>query len=360
MGMGMQQQQQQPQQQGGGMGMGMQQGMGMVQSQVGSNQQIAFLGQRFRGTVKSYSESNGYGFIGGDEVLGALGKDVFVHQREITEVTGISRPQVPSGVVVTFAVTINPKGQPQARELRFEDQSFLQMQQMGQSLGMTNPHGQGGQAAMVYVQNGRRFRGFVRSFSQVNGFGFVGGDDITQSFGKDVFLHFRELQQIMGGGMEKPTIPSGTWVTFTVTMNQKGQPQARDVMFESSTGAPPYDPTSAQGMGATAAVAALNLQNQGQVGMGAFAPQTQTSGYQVSDADAYARVQADIERFQKQVEEQRAQKEKEKEGTNDDDNEGDLKRDRGVRDPHGERHTTTTESLAGNDTREKSRSPRRE
>merc|ERR1719193_1567022 len=352
MGMGMQQQQQQqPQQQGGGMGMGMQQGMGMVQSQVGSNQQIAFLGQRFRGTVKSYSESNGYGFIGGDEVLAALGKDVFVHQREITEITGIARPQVPSGVVVTFAVTINPKGQPQARELRFEDQSFLQMQQMGQSLGITNPGGQGGQSGMVYVQNGHRFRGFVRSFSQVNGFGFVGGDDITQTFGKDVFLHFRELQQIMGG-MDKPTIPSGTWVTFTVTLNQKGQPQARDIQFESPNAIPQYDPTTAQSMGATAAMGMQQNQGQMQQHMGSYQAsppnqQPQTSGFQVSDADAYARVQADIERFQRQLEEQRAQKEKGEEG--------DFKRER-----PSERQTTTDTLSNDGETREKSRSPRRE
>lgn len=330
--------------------MGMQPQM-MQQPVMQQNMGQALVGQRFRGTVKSYSESNGYGFIGGDEVLAALGKDVFVHQREVTEVTGIARPQVPSGVVVTFAVTINPKGQPQARELRFEDSSFLQMQQMGQSLGM-NTGGTGQQGGgLVYVQNGARFKGFVRSFSQVNGFGFVGGDEITQTFGKDVFLHFRELQQIMGG-IQKPTIPSGTWVTFTVTMNQKGQPQARDVQFEPTQAGAPYDPSSAT-MGATAAVAALNLQNPhgGQVGMGAFAPQNQ--GVTVSDADAYARVQADIERFQRQVEEQRAQKERDAKGGGED--EGDLKRSRA-----SDRQTTTDTAENQQDSRARSRSPRRD
>merc|ERR1719494_1775576 len=130
---------------------------------------------------------------------------------------------------------------------------------------------QGG--GLVYVQNGARFKGFVRSFSQVNGFGFVGGDEITQTFGKDVFLHFRELQQIMGG-IQKPTIPSGTWVTFTVTMNQKGQPQARDVQFEQPQ----------QGMmdqmspayAASAAVAALGMQGGQQMnGFGGANPQQQ-------------------------------------------------------------------------------------
>merc|ERR1719494_315626 len=173
---------------------------------------------------------------------------------------------------------------------------------------------QGG--GLVYVQNGARFKGFVSSFSQVNGFGFVGGDEITQTFGKDVFLHFRELQQIMGG-IQKPTIPSGTWVTFTVTMNQKGQPQARDVQFEPTQAGAPHD-----------------------------------QGVTVSDADAYARVQADIERFQRQVEEQRAQKERDAKGGGED--EGDLKRSRA-----SERQTTTDTAENQQDSRARSRSPRR-
>jgi len=275
--------------------------------QMNQQQNNSFVGQRFRGTVKSYSESNGYGFIGGDEITAALGKDVFLHQREVTEVTGIARPQIPAGVAVTFAVTINPKGQPQARELRFEDQSFLQLQQMGQPVGGMQPGGGGGMANMQYVQGGRRFKGFVRSFSQINGFGFVGGDEITQNFGKDAFLHFRELQGVMG--QEKPTIPSGTWLTFTVTMNQKGQPQARDIQFEQPQ----------QGMmdqmspayAASAAVAALGMQGGQQMnGFGGANPQQQQLQAQnqvyVSDAEAYARVQADIEKFQQEVAAQRA------------------------------------------------------
>lgn len=287
----------------------------------------SFVGQRFRGTVKSYSESNGYGFIGGDEITAALGKDVFVHQREVTEVTGIARPQIPAGVAVTFAVTINPKGQPQARELRFEDQSFLQLQAMGQPVSGQQPGGGGGGGGggqmgqngsfqYQYVQGGRRFRGFVRSFSQINGFGFVGSDEITQTFGKDAFLHFRELQTVMG--QEKPTIPSGTWLTFTITINQKGQPQARDVQFEQ------FDQSAGQqqmgaldqsspAFAAAGAVAALGFtpnqqmggmqQNQQQVPAQA---NNNPSQVYVSDAEAYARVQADIEKFQQEVAAQRA------------------------------------------------------
>merc|ERR1719193_1735193 len=138
---------------------------------------------------------------------------------------------------------------------------MLQIQQAGPSMASGQQVG-GGQVAgnMLYIQNGRRFMGYIRSYSQTNGFGFIGGDDITQTFGKDVFLHFRELQQLMGG-MQKPTIATGVWVTFTATMNQKGQPQARDLLFEPPTAGASYDPNQSQAaMGASAAVAALNMQ----------------------------------------------------------------------------------------------------
>jgi len=330
---------------------------------------VPLQGQRFRGAIKSYSESNGYGFIGGDEVMAGFGKDVFIHQREVTEVTGIARPQIPSGIVVTFSVTISPKGQPQARELRFEDQSFLQMQQMSQSMGVSMAGGGQTHGGLTYVQNGRRFKGYVRSFSQNSGFGFVGGDDITPQFGKDVFLHYRELQQLYGPSDQKPTIPVGTWITFTVTMNQKGQPQARDVQFEQpTTGGGQYDAasntqqpqtTNPAAMGASAAVAALNLQNQpgsegNVVGMGAFAPQQQQQHFQqqgFSNAQenlySHSHMHEDIARFQRQVEEQRAAGGDPAGGAQWQD---DASRSRGME-----------QGTAAGDTREhRSRSPRRE
>lgn len=247
-------------------------------------------GQRVRGMVKSYSESNGYGFIGGEEVLTCVGKDVFLHQREVSEVTGIARPQVPIGAVVTFTVTVNPKGQPQARELRFEDQSFLQMQQLGDA-ALPNQN-----FANQYAQGGKRFTGFVRSFSQINGFGFVGGDEISHNFGKDVFLHFRELAGLVNDA--KPSLPTGTWLTFTVTLNQKGQPQARDVQFEPGTVLPLYQQAQLQNEAADYQVCQTAAMNPGWTNPALLAQQGENK---MSDADAYARVQADIAKFQAQV-----------------------------------------------------------
>lgn len=346
---------------------------GFQQQQQDPKMQIQnFAGQRFRGTVKTYSENNGYGFIGGDEIHEALGKDVFMHQRDITEVTGIARPQVPPGAVVTCTVTMNAKGQPQAKELQFEEQTCIQMQQAAMNNPQPQPgmmmNNQGGGQPFQYVQNGRRFKGFVRSFSQINGFGFVGSDEITATFGKDAFLHFRELQPLMT--TEKPSLPAGTWVTFTVTLNQKGQPQARDIQFEPGQSIPGYSGAPQQGMiqqgpgqpdqmGSQAfnsgqnAVAAMgfndggynmnqqqpqqpmqqqpqnpvygfsqgphqgqqqpmnnqygnNMGNMGNMGGGGGGGGGGGHSVTVSDADAYAQVQADIEKFQREIEAQRA------------------------------------------------------
>eukprot|EP00397_Hematodinium_sp_SG-2012_P023015 GEMP01023888.1.p1 GENE.GEMP01023888.1~~GEMP01023888.1.p1 ORF type:complete len:376 (+),score=97.33 GEMP01023888.1:53-1180(+) len=301
---------------GGGMGGVMQ----TMQQGVPMQNSSPWAGQRFRGTVNSYSESNGYGFIGGDEVLQNIGKDVFVHQREITEVTGVARPQVPRGANVTFSVTVNPKGQPQARELRFEDQSFLQqIQQMGNAV-VAGPGQQQNSFQNEYAQGGRRFKGFVRSFSQLNGFGFIGGDEIMQNFGKDVFLHFREIASMAGclDSSQKPSVPSGTWCTFTVTLNQKGQPQARDVRFEEGQAGmmTAYQNSPAQGYGMQQAAmmptnmaaayqgmaAALTTTNAGWTNPSIAARGTTgDTGGSLTDADAYARVQADIAKFQQEV-----------------------------------------------------------
>eukprot|EP00397_Hematodinium_sp_SG-2012_P052778 GEMP01062612.1.p1 GENE.GEMP01062612.1~~GEMP01062612.1.p1 ORF type:complete len:303 (+),score=60.62 GEMP01062612.1:96-1004(+) len=85
-------------------------------------------------------------------------------------------------------------------------------------------------APLVYVAGGRRFNGFVRSYSTLNGFGFIGGDEINEVIGQDVFLHQREIAEVTGDA--KPSLASGTTLSFTVIRNQKGQPQARDLVFD--------------------------------------------------------------------------------------------------------------------------------
>jgi len=77
-------------------------------------------GRRFTGRVKSFSSSNGYGFLTSPEILAAFGQDIFVHQLEVDKLTGVQQSPCACGTCVSFTVVPNKRGQPQARELRFE------------------------------------------------------------------------------------------------------------------------------------------------------------------------------------------------------------------------------------------------
>merc|ERR1712060_258351 len=50
-------------------------------------------------------------------------------------------------------------------------------------------------AAFRFAENkGQVYQGTVKSWNEDKGFGFLAGDDIREIFGKDIFLHRRELQ----------------------------------------------------------------------------------------------------------------------------------------------------------------------
>lgn len=89
--------------------------------------------KRYTGRIKSFSDSNGYGFITSPEITAIFSMDIFVHQLEVDKVTGMPGAGIPLGTTVSFAVVPNKKGQPQARDLRFE---FPIMPTMG----AMNPH----------------------------------------------------------------------------------------------------------------------------------------------------------------------------------------------------------------------------
>merc|ERR1711920_743670 len=81
-------------------------------------------GQQFQGEIKTFNAEKKWGFISGDIVRDAFGKDIFANLREFT--TGPDyMPKV--GDHVTFHVEIDEKsGQPQARQIFISDGSFNQ------------------------------------------------------------------------------------------------------------------------------------------------------------------------------------------------------------------------------------------
>ena len=66
-----------------------------------------------------------------------------------------------------------------------------------------------------------RVNGTVKWFNDDKGFGFI----TPENGGKDVFVHFRSINNPSGG---RSTLAEGQQVNFTVSQGQKG-PQADDV-----------------------------------------------------------------------------------------------------------------------------------
>jgi len=119
-------------------------------------------------------------------------------------------------------------------------------------------------------------------------------------------------------------LPTGTWLTFTVTLNQKGQPQARDVQFEPGQMAAQFiqlsqmaSPAAYQASKAVAAMTKAPINQADDAGNPGWtnpalllssskdevkmADADAYARVKMADADAYARVQADIAKFQAQV-----------------------------------------------------------
>jgi len=158
--------------------------------------------ETYQGTLKSYSEKNGFGFIDCPATKQKYGCDVFVHKTEGESVS--------VGSSVTFQVHLNKKGQPQANKvevvahnhlhniLRSGLQATVDVQSAGFD-GATGP-----------------FLGKVKSNNPVNGYGFITCAETQALYNADVYLN-----QTEGHGLQP-----GQEVYFQVQSNQQGKPQA--------------------------------------------------------------------------------------------------------------------------------------
>jgi cold shock CspA family protein len=76
--------------------------------------------KRYIGIVKSFNQGNGYGFLSSEEITRNFGQDIFAHQLEIDKLNGTENSALIPGTPISFTVVANKRGQPQARELRYE------------------------------------------------------------------------------------------------------------------------------------------------------------------------------------------------------------------------------------------------
>lgn len=168
-------------------------------------------GENLCGVIKSYDEAKGFGFITGEALVNIYKKDVYLSK------AAVRGQAVSPGDQVMFSVDMGQKGP------------------MASNVSML-PGGTFGTEGAT----GNVFSGHIKSFNAEKGWGFVTSDETMNLFGKDLFLHKRELSS--------DAAPSpGDQVQFTVQLSAQGRPEAARV-FPLVSGDWAY--TQAQPMGA--------------------------------------------------------------------------------------------------------------
>jgi len=168
--------------------------------------------ERRCGTVKSFNEEKGWGHISSDALRQIYGKDVFLMRSALDGQT------VTSGTQVIFTPHIVDKG-PQAKDVTVIPPGTFSSEDT----------------------QGKQFSGTIKSFKEEKGWGFVTSPAISQLFGKDLFIHKRELN-----GLDPEP---GLQVRFTVHLNEASRPEARELVAAGAVGyqAVRAQPTSRHG-----------------------------------------------------------------------------------------------------------------
>jgi len=165
--------------------------------------------EQYVGSVKSFSEKRGFGFLACPETEAKYGQDVYVHHQELG--------QCPVGSQVAFLVRLNEKNQPQAYDLQvFVPHAVASPRVPHPKKSFPSPLGD---IAGLASHTSERYVGTVKSFSEKHGYGFISCPELVAEHGQDVFVHHQEL-----GGFDVDS-----QVTFLMKLNQKNQPQAYDL-----------------------------------------------------------------------------------------------------------------------------------
>lgn len=151
--------------------------------------------QTFFGVLKSFSEEKGWGHITCECTNRLYGKDVFLMKGALNGQT------VNAGALLSFKVTLGSKG-PQAM-----------------AVSMLPP----GCFRVSAEESASVYSGTVKSFNAERGWGFVTSEELQQTFGKDIFLHRRDLQENY--------LPStGEEIQLCVEIDDGGQPVAKNAV----------------------------------------------------------------------------------------------------------------------------------
>lgn len=200
-------------------------------------------GERYAGTIKSFTAEKGFGFIECAELFEAYGRDTWLHHAQLQTF------QV--GEVVEFSMTLNKQGNPQALDLAAPGQAgggkaaggkaAPRASPMGSWATKSSPPAKGKDKALNQTEDelllqqlqqglaedesaeppglGERHSGTVKSFMAEKNFGFIDCAELKQAFGRDTWVH----------GKQVGSFSVGDSVTFSMTLNQQGHPQAIDL-----------------------------------------------------------------------------------------------------------------------------------
>eukprot|EP00930_Biecheleria_cincta_P040721 TRINITY_DN27892_c0_g3_i1.p1 TRINITY_DN27892_c0_g3~~TRINITY_DN27892_c0_g3_i1.p1 ORF type:complete len:396 (-),score=68.55 TRINITY_DN27892_c0_g3_i1:212-1399(-) len=150
-------------------------------------------GKVFYGTLTSWNDRGGFGFIDNAELKAMFGKDVFLHTAQ--------RGNFLVGAEISFEVFLNKDGRPQAKHLF----SIADAPQSSAEMPGVTDH--------VYF-------GKILQFNEDAGFGFIECPDLKNIFpSSDIFLH----------RAQRGSFATGSVVCFQVFLNKNGKPQAKNL-----------------------------------------------------------------------------------------------------------------------------------
>lgn len=239
----------------------------------------------FLGSLKSFSSKSGYGFIECPQSHQHWGVDVFVHKNQVPVPWSLGQP-------VEFSVIVNNEGRPQASDTNWlpkvpQKRAGATGQVLGANVGVnaanagvahqpgifspndpsrripvtappsapspSAPSGyQGEQSSSTAgtgetppvpteskttetatdsaeaarpkrsLADGPFYIGTLKSYSAAQGYGFLHCEELHQQFSRDIYFDRSQLCRVYNTGMH---------VEFQITLNPRGQPQARNVFW---------------------------------------------------------------------------------------------------------------------------------
>eukprot|EP00929_Paragymnodinium_shiwhaense_P001896 TRINITY_DN102101_c0_g1_i1.p1 TRINITY_DN102101_c0_g1~~TRINITY_DN102101_c0_g1_i1.p1 ORF type:complete len:531 (+),score=156.01 TRINITY_DN102101_c0_g1_i1:102-1694(+) len=173
----------------------------------------------FVGNLTRYDDMKGFGFIECPESREKYGRDIFLLKSR--------KGDAQVGDIVSFEVEPGDKGLPQAKnvivlkELSQHKKQVLTYQKMYTG-ALVTPAGSSNEASMAASGTARSFVGKVAKYNEDKGWGFLECAETRQLYNRNVFVHKDHWPD---------GLTEGAVVSFQVELNDKGWPQARNIIL---------------------------------------------------------------------------------------------------------------------------------